>query len=89
MKEDGNLFRKEDFIFKDILNFKLVLVGEGFVLIFFEKKIVIFVEFFNGGGEIKVLYLVGRDGKRDVVVLLILGIVIVFVLYVFVLYSVF
>lgn len=89
LKEDGNLFRKEDSVPKDTPNLKSALAGEGSASTSPEKKTVTFAEPLNGGGEIKVLHLAGRDGKRDVVAPPTLGIVIVFVSYVFVLHSAF
>lgn len=81
------MLRKEDLVIKEVLNFKFVLVGEGILMFFLEKKIVIFVEFIKEGSEIKVFVsivkdLVGKDGKREVFVFLILGTVLLLLLFV-------
>lgn len=81
------MLRKEDSVIKEVLNFKFVLVGEGILMFFLEKKIVIFVEFIKEGSEIKVFVsivkdLVGKDGKREVFVFLILGMVLLLLLFV-------
>lgn len=75
-KDDVRLLKKLD----DFLSLKLVFVGVESLFFFnLEKKIVIFVEFFNESVEVKLLFnigkdvVVGNDGKKDIFVFFILG----------------